>query len=241
MKQKSLGVIGGMGPKATSVFFEKIVDNTVANNDQDHIDMVILNHASLPDRTNVILENQSTQFVELLMKDIHLLEKAEVSHIAIPCNTAHYFIDELQTKTTIPIINMVEETIREIQRKYGKGSKVGILATNGTIRSGTYKKACEKYGMELVVPDEAMQNNVMSIIYTNVKSKLNVDSTETEAIIHHLHQNEGCHCVILACTEFSCIELSEEIMKDCVDAMDILVNRSIRFSGKQSKIKPISK
>src|SRR5690606_31259272 len=129
MGQK-LGVIGGMGPKATSVFFEKIVNRTVAHKDQDHLNMVILNHATLPDRTNAILTNTGETFINAVKSDFKLLEAAGVANIAIPCNTSHYFYEELQKLTTIPIINMVEETIKEIHEKHGEGTKVGILATD---------------------------------------------------------------------------------------------------------------
>ncbi|MHA7967653.1 cysteate racemase [Paenibacillus sp. CAU 1782] len=234
MNQTSLGVIGGMGPKATAVFFDMMLENTVADRDQDHVDMVILNHASLPDRTTVILEGREEQFLEAVSKDFKLLERAGVSHIAIPCNTSHYFYRQMQEMTTIPIINMVEETVKLVYERYGEGSKVGILATNGTIKSGIYKQVCNQYGLQLHVPDERQQAQAMKIIYTNVKSNMDFSPEELEELIQELIGNEGCCCVILACTELSCITLGSVASEVSVDAMQVLVEKAIALSGRQT-------
>ncbi|MEH7224052.1 amino acid racemase [Bacillus sp. JJ1566] len=235
MEQKTLGIIGGMGPKATSVFFDKIVNRTEAHKDQDHLNMVILNHATLPDRTHAILTNTGETFLDAVKNDFKLLEAAGVANIAIPCNTSHYFYDELQKMTKIPIINMVEETIKDIHEMYGEGAKIGILATNGTIRSGIYADVCKKYQLELFAPDDSLQEKVMDIIYNNVKSDLDIDPSELEELIKHLVENENCKMVILACTELSCIKLSDEASKHSIDAMNVLVERSILRSGKRLK------
>lgn len=234
MNNERLGVIGGMGPKATVVFFEKIVSRTAANRDQEHIDMIILNHATLPDRTEVILNHEDERFLEAIRKDIELLERAGVGHIAIPCNTSHYFYHEMQAMTRVPIINMVEETLRDIHQRFGSGRKVGIMATDGTIRSGVYEKGCALYDLELCKPDEALQSRIMRVIY-QVKSELEADTEEVESIIRHLVKECGCDCVILACTELSCIPIGGEAAGYCVDAMDVLVRRSIELSGKTVK------
>ncbi|MDW7672900.1 MAG: amino acid racemase [Bacillota bacterium] len=233
MEHKLLGILGGMGPKATSVFFDKIIEYTISKRDQDHIDILILNHATLPDRTSTILEHREEQFLELIEKDIRLFELAGVSNIAIPCNTTHFFHSKMQEMTEINIINMVNETIKEIYAKYGESSKIGILATNGTINSGVYSEECKKYNLELHVPEEAMQEKVMKIIYEDVKGDLDADPTELEAIINELVYKENCVCVILACTELSCIQISYKTKKYCIDAMEVLIKKSIILSGKK--------
>ncbi|MNZ67153.1 Aspartate racemase [compost metagenome] len=234
MEHKSLGVVGGMGPKATSVFFDKVIEQTAADKDQDHIDMIILNHATLPDRTGVILGKQGERFLEAVAKDLKLLEAAGVSNIAIPCNTSHYFYKDMQRLTSVNIINMVDETLKEIYEAHGEHCKIGILATNGTVSSGVYREGCQRYGMELYEPDHAVQEHVMDIIYNKVKRNLPVEPAELEGIITGLLEQESCQCVILACTELSCIPIRKEVAKHCVDAMNVLVQRSISLSGKRS-------
>lgn len=235
MDQKSLGVIGGMGPKATAVFFDKVIENTVAQRDQEHVDMLILNHATIPDRTTVIMEGTEQRFLTEVARDLKLMEHAGVAHIAIPCNTSHYFYDQMQEMTTIPIINMVEETLRLIHDRYGSGIKIGVLATSGTMKTGVYAKACQKYGMDLHIPDEAMQAQTMKIIYSNVKRDLDFSPEELQAQIDELRTEYGCACVILACTELSCIELGPDYAEGVVDAMQVLVERSIVLSGRTPK------
>lgn len=235
MEDKSLGIIGGMGPKATSVFFDKIVESTDAHRDQDHINIMILNHATIPDRTTTILNKTDDLFLAAISKDIKLLEKAEVSNIAIPCNTSHYFYDKIQEMTHIPIINMVEETIKKIYNQYGQDAKVGIMATNGTINSGVYEKFSKKYGVQLQIPEEDLQEQIMDIIYNKVKGNLDVEVKEVDDIVYDFIYKKECSCVILACTELSCIRLNPDVAKYCVDAMEVLVEKSIERSGKQVK------
>ncbi|MFF2889866.1 aspartate/glutamate racemase family protein [Paenibacillus sp. NPDC057967] len=235
MDQKSLGVIGGMGPKATAVFFDKVIENTVAQCDQEHVDMLILNHATIPDRTTVIMEGTEQRFLTEVAKDLKLMEHAGVAHIAIPCNTSHYFYDDMQAMTTIPIINMVDETLRLIRDRYGAGIKVGVLATSGTMKTGVYAKACQKYGLDLHIPNEAMQAQTMKIIYSNVKRDMDFSPEELQAQIDELRTEHGCACVILACTELSCIELGPDYAEGVVDAMQVLVERSIVLSGRTPK------
>lgn len=237
MDQKSLGVIGGMGPKATAVFFDKVIENTVAQRDQEHVDMIILNHATIPDRTTVILEGTEERFLSEVARDLKLLENAGVAHIAIPCNTSHYFYDEMQAMTSVPIIHMVDETVRMIHERFGSGIKVGVLATSGTMKSGVYARACEQYGLGHYAPDDAMQAQVMKIIYSNVKRDMDFSPDELQALIHELREHRGCECVILACTELSCIVLGPEFEEHVVDAMQVLVERSITLSGRTPKRK----
>ncbi len=238
MEQKSLGVIGGMGPKATAVFFDKVIEHTVAERDQDHVNMIILNHASLPDRTDVILSGNGEHFLKAVAGDLRLLEHAGAAHIAIPCNTSHYFYNEMQKLTSIPIIHMIKETFQLISTKFGAGSKIGILATSGTINSGIYAEECNKHHMEMHIPDDSIQERVMKIIYTDVKGNMNFDPTELESLIHELIYEHGCHCVILACTELSCIKLGPHATECSVDAMQVLVEKAITLSGKS--IKPMN-
>ncbi|REK69462.1 aspartate/glutamate racemase family protein [Paenibacillus paeoniae] len=235
MENKSLGVIGGMGPKATAVFFDKVIENTVAQCDQEHVDMLIMNHATIPDRTTVIMEGTEQRFLDAVARDLKLMEHAGVAHIAIPCNTSHYFYDDMQAMTSIPIIHMVEETIRLIHDRYGAGIKVGVLATSGTMKTGVYAKACQKYGIDLHIPNETMQAQTMKIIYSNVKRDMDFSPEELEVQIDELRTEHGCSCVILACTELSCITLGPDYRLDVIDAMQVLVERSIILSGRTPK------
>jgi aspartate racemase len=229
-----LGVVGGMGPMATSMFFERIIKKTMATKDQEHMDMVILNHATMPDRTEAIITGNDALFLSHIEHDFKMLEMMDVAYIAIPCNTSHFFMEEMIKLTHIPIINMVEETAKEIKVRYGVGKKVGILATNGTIQTGTYERACLNHGLLFEKPSPADQETVMKIIY-DIKSDLPIEKEQLEQIIMKMVTVNQCDCVILACTELSLIKLKKDVARFCVDAMDVLVERAIVYSGKQLK------
>ena len=121
---KKLGVIGGMGPEATNFFYARLIARTKAESDQEHIDTVILSHATMPDRTKAILTGEKDELIKAITEDARNLELLGVSNIAIPCNTSHYFYDEVQAATKVPVIHMIEECVRYIKntwpdRNYG--------------------------------------------------------------------------------------------------------------------------
>ena len=188
--RKILGVIGGMGPEATAYFYEEVIAHTKALKDQDHIDMVILSHASMPDRTGAINSGEHDALLAAMKGEIEKLEKCGAGNIAIPCNTSHYFLDKIQAMTEIPVINMIEETAKYIAEGEIKVKKVGILATDGAVKAGLYQKACEKFGLESEVPDPEYQKKVMSLIYDDIKAGKLGDEDKFRAAVTNL-QSKG--------------------------------------------------
>ncbi len=230
-----LGVIGGMGPMATQLFYKNVIEMTDAKTDQEHIDMIILSHASIPDRTASIKNGQEDKVFEILTKDAKMLEENGVDAISIPCNTSHYFWSRLQDEVNVPIINMVRETVLSIKEKNPSVKKIGLLATDGTVFSGIYKKECDLVGIECVVPDEKIQKIVMDIIYNQIKKGEKGNMSDFEKIDIFLKKS-GCEAAILACTELSCFKANHELTDFYVDAMNILCEKSITMCGGKLKI-----
>ncbi|GAA6492798.1 MAG TPA: amino acid racemase [Candidatus Bariatricus faecipullorum] len=228
--RKKLGIIGGMGPEASSFFYARITARTMASRDQDHIDMVILSHATMPDRTEAILTGQKKPFLDAITEDARTLEKLGAANIAIPCNTSHYFLEDIQAATSVPIINMVEESVRYVLENHPDVKKIGIMGTDGTIQTGTYYRACEKAGVIACVPDEEAQRDVMSLIYDDIKGGKTGDRSKFERAYRNL-MGQGCDAVILACTEISVFKEYYPVPVNCVDAMDVLVREAILRSG----------
>lgn len=219
------GIIGGMGPLATLKLFERIIDKTKAECDQDHIDLMISNHASLPDRTEIILNKEDGRFLQAIKKDFYWMEASEVDIIAIPCNTSHYFFNEFLKMTEIPIINMVEETVKLLLKPSV------IMGTKGTIQAGVYEYYGKIHEKEIIPLDPGDDVQIMEIIY-DVKENLTTKSPQFEKLIRK-YQIRGVHSV-LACTELSCIELPKDLKRSTIDAMDVLVHRIIKSVGKES-------
>ncbi len=229
-KKPRLGILGGMGPQATQIFYQRVLDRTEAECDQEHLPTLILSDTEMPDRTEAILGGTGEKVYQRLLEDARLLEREGCTAIAIPCNTSHYFVDELQKELTVPIIHMVRETCKVLKARGCK--RVGILATDGTVRTHTYQKECAALGFEGVTPDEATQKLVMSVIYDEIK-KGEKGSREKFAAIDRALRAMGCDAAILGCTELSVYRVYHGLPDFYVDAMEVLVERSITACGKR--------
>jgi len=114
---KTVGVIGGLGPMATVYFYDMVVRLTDAKTDQEHIDMVIANRATTPDRTDYIIGNSDKSPVTVLRKDAKRLESFGSDFLVITCNTAHFFYDDIAKEVNIPVLNIIEETVKYAKEK----------------------------------------------------------------------------------------------------------------------------
>lgn len=239
-----LGVIGGMGPEATSYYYDQVIKHTDATCDQEHIDMVVLSVASMPDRTHAIETGDDAALLEKMGACTRALEGLGCSHIAIPCNTSHFFFDKIQATTSVPIIHMPRETARYAAAGAlaGEGGldpergvlarprRIGIMGTDGTVGAGVYARECAALGIEPVVPSPARQRDVMSLIYDDVKAGRTPDMRKFDRVMDEL-MAAGCDRVVLACTELSVLSQVREMPPVVLDAMDVLVRESIVRSG----------
>ena len=218
-----------MGPLATVNFYERVVLNTEAKCDNEHIDMIVLNHSTMPDRTKCIIENRKTEFLEAIKKDFAILENIGVEAVAIPCNTSHYFYDEFKKLTDLKIINMIEETILEVKKSGVK--KISVFGTLGTLNSKVYEKYAKEYELAVKEVSEADKQAVMDIIY-NIKETNNLDNKQFTDILNRYCDDATVG--IIACTELSLLDIPEDI--NTVDALNVLVKRSIELSGAGVKL-----
>ena len=231
-QQKILGVIGGLGPIATSYFMELVIKMTQADYDQQHIDMIVYNCPSIPDRTSYILGKSKDSPLPRMIEIGKALAKQGASAVAIPCITAHSFHDELTEQIPLPIINIVEETAEHLKQNGIK--RVGIMATDGTVKSRLFQKYFESRGIEAILPDADRQQNVMELIYDNVKANCRVDIEKFHAVGSHL-KTRGAEAVVLGCTELSLIKRDYPIGKGYIDAMEVLARAAILRMGKPLK------
>ncbi len=228
MSEQRLGILGGMGPQATQTFYQFVLDRTDAARDQDHLPALILSDTGMPDRTAAILSGDAEGLYQRLLAGAKLLERSGCTAIAIPCNTSHYFVDRLQGDVAVPILHMIRETAALLAAQGKK--RPGILATDGTIRTGLYQKECAALGLEAVAPDPAAQRLVMSIIYDEIKQG-ETGSREKFAQIDRSIRAAGCDCAILACTELSVFATYHPLPPFYTDAMMVLAERAVTTCG----------
>jgi len=195
---KKLGILGGMGPLATCDLFRKVVENTRAGCDNDHIHIIIDNNSAIPDRTAAIL-NGGADPLPQMRASLQRLTDAGADVVIMGCNTAHYFYDALGECCTVERLNMLYETMAYLKAQGIK--KAGLLASSGTVQSGIYAKAAEKYGIELLTPQDEAQEAVMGVIYDGVKAGVaDYDTTTFKAVVSNLTK-AGAETMILGCTE----------------------------------------
>ncbi|MEO5932411.1 MAG: amino acid racemase [Duganella sp.] len=198
-----LGVVGGIGPAATVDFMQKIVRNTPAARDQDHIRLIVDHNPQIPDRTANLI-GQGADPTLALYSACKRLEANGAALIAMPCNTAHAYVDRLQPGLAIPIVNMLSETVGLINEHCAGHAKVGLLATTGTVRSGVYHEAARGGDFELIVPDAAHQALVMEAIYGELGVKAGHTDGPCKAMlmqaVRHLVEH-GATVIVLGCTE----------------------------------------
>jgi len=239
-KPFKLGILGGVGPSATVDFMNKIIQNTPAKKDQDHIKMVVEQNPQIPDRTaNLVF--QETDPTLAMFSTCKRLEAEGADAIAIPCNTAHAFVKSIQEHLNIPIINMLNTTAEFIDGQFGKSSKVGLLATNGTIQSRVYYDVLNEFGFEVIIPDKKNQRHVMESIYGELGVKAGFTDGFCKSEILKATDyliDQGADVIILGCTELPLMftednELNRNGKKiPLVDPTLVLAKKIVMISGK---------
>lgn len=228
-----LGVIGGMGPLATCNFFEKIIRLTHAEKDQEHLHIIIDNNTEIPDRTDYILGKGEDPRYELIRSAVKL-ESMGADYIAIPCNTAHYFYDDIVKFTKAKVINMIEETALYLKRSYSECNEYLLLSTQGTYKSEIYKKMFNKYGLNIIEPSDEDKETIMGWIYGVKSSIFNVTSEDFEILINK-YIKENHIPVILGCTELSTLAERIELSRGYVDPLLILANCCVKIHEESRK------
>ena len=207
-RNKTIGIIGGMGPLATMDLFRKIVELTDSENDQGHPRVLIDSNTNTPDRTPAILCGGADPLPEMVRAAL-LLERGGADVLVMGCNTAHFFYPKMGL------------------------SSVGLLATDGTVQSGVYAREFERQGIDLVTPDAAGQKAVVTMIYQGVKTgRASWPVEEISRVIGDLAAR-GARAVVLGCTELPVAFSRYRIQSGLpvLDPTEVLAESAIRFVG----------
>lgn len=230
LEERIIGILGGMGPEATADLFKRMIRATPAEKDQDHLRVIIDSNPKIPDRTAAIIGGGPSPLPGMT-RTAKNLEKAGADLIVIPCNTAHYYYEELKRSVGIPILNMVELTAQIIREKFPKVKRVGLIGTTGTVRAGIYNRALEKSGVEVIYPPEKLQDKVMEAIYSDIKAGRILEGKEIIAKVACQLIEEGAEIIICGCTEVSSVLKSEDEPVPVVDPSQILAETAVAVSS----------
>ncbi|HDX8940693.1 amino acid racemase [Klebsiella variicola] len=225
--KKVIGILGGMGPGATVDAFSKLVSHTPAKKDQEHIPVIIASLPGIPDRTESIIHDGPSPLPSML-NSLKLLESAGASCIIMPCNTAHFWYEDLKRATQAIFLNIIDVTSHRIVSD--KRDNVAVLATTATVRSGLYQKKLLKEGVNCIVPDDINQQKIMQSI---MAYKAGDFSKAYEIMVSYVKKLEcqGVNTFIMGCTEIPLIlnPLTQFDAEKFIDTTEELIKEAIKW------------
>ena len=193
-----IGNLGGMGTQAGLDFCNKLAKLNKGKTDQQYPLFVLYNKSNIPGRPENL--HKYNKVLKSLLVGCKFLEKGKCKFIVIPCNTAHYWFDDLQKKTKIPIISMPKEVYNHSNKTCKKNSKIGLLATEGTLKTGIYNKFFDKK-FKLINPSKSIQKNNVNMAIKFVKmGKIKEAEKAVRPAVNSLIKMK-CNKIILGCTE----------------------------------------
>lgn len=226
---KTLGIIGGMGPLATAKLFERIILLTDAKSDQEHLHIIIDNNTSIPDRTAYILGEGADPRNELIVSAIKL-QKMGADFLIIPCNTAHYFYEDIVKEIDIPILSMIDETAKYIKDNHKDIKNVGLLATEGTYKAEVFDKVFNKYDLNIIRPSKEKQKHIMEFIYNIKKGKQHTDLSGYYSAMAEI-EKQHTDIFVVGCTELSVALEMYSLVGKYINPIDLIAQRAIEFAG----------
>lgn len=227
-RQKIIGIIGGMGPLASCDLYRKIIMNTEASCDSDHLHVIIDSNTKIPDRTDAILYHGKSP-LPMLIESARKLEQMGAEIIIIACNTSHFFIDELRESIHCEVISIIEAVFEEVKRK--KLQSISLFATEGTAKTGIYQRVFKEGNLKLRVSDDEEQRIVTDVIYNGIKEgNYEYDGTAFQNLI--IKQSlEGEQAFILGCTELPIAVSLYHIKGNFIDPSLCLARAAIVRAG----------
>lgn len=225
MPDKTIGILGGVGPWATVDMFRKFLEVVSADRDQDYPRLLIYCNSKIPDRNKAIMEG-GTDPVTALQETARALERAGADFIVIASNGTHYYYDAIQDAVTIPVLNMVEETANFIRSEHPHVAKIGLVAATCTISTGIYKKYFPSSPQELLVPPDEMQEKVMEAIYEVKVGQIAQPKETLKAVAEDLVRN-GAGVIICGCTEVSVGLEQRDLTVPVIDPIEVIAKVAV--------------
>ena len=234
---KVIGILGGMGPEATLDCFGKIIKNTPAKTDPEHLRVVIDSNTGIPDRIAAILGDGESP-VPALIEGCRGLEKAGADFIIIPCVTVHFFLPQIQAESPLPVLSIIDAVAEGIQRDFPETKTVGLLGTIATVESGLFQKRLAREKIHTLVPDRAQQLKIVAAIKdikdtrpSRTQSEITNDLIAASVSLTD-REPDGADAIIAGCTEIPLALGQEHLRVPYFDSLTILARAAIRFAGK---------
>lgn len=223
-----VGIIGGMGPEATVDLMARVIAATPAQDDADHIHMIVDCNPKIPSRIAALIEGTGESPSPELCRMARGLEAAGATFLAMPCNTAHAYLSDIKSAVEIPVLDMPGLAAAQLASLILKRQSVGMLASTAVLRTGLYDRVLGTAGLNAIYPrDQAGLMNVIRGVKRGDKGA--VQSLQFKAIAQQLFDS-GADVLLIACTELSVLAQALGDDLPTVDAMDALVNEIVRLA-----------
>lgn len=236
MNTQTIGILGGMGPEATVDCFDKIIKNTPAAKDQDHLRVVIDSNPKVPDRTAAIIGSGESP-VPVLLAGCRALARAGADFIVIPCVSAHVFLPEIASQIQLPVLSIFDAVAEAVSRDHPQIKTIGLLGTTGTISGGLFQKRLAQDSIKTIVCDNTMQSQVMAAIYDIKNAQSIRNRSEITADLIAAAESliaavpEGAQGIIAGCTEIPLALKQKHLPVPYFDAVTILARAAIMRAG----------
>jgi aspartate racemase len=235
MKQRVIGVLGGLGPWATLDLFEKMLRLTPASRDQDHLRIIIDNNPKIPDRSPAILGDGEDP-TPALVDTAHNLERAGAECIVIPCNTAHAFYEPIQAAVGIPVLHIMDEVANAAAEEMPGLRAAGVLATRAAIVSGLYHRSFARIGVDVLSPDPAGQDVVNEAIYGVKAGRMGPEVTRGLVAVSERLIRAGAQALVLGCTELPFVLRPGDVPVLLLDSNFILARAAVREATQPTQL-----
>ena len=217
-----------MGPEATVDFMKRVIEATNAEDDSDHIRMIVDNNPQVPSRIKAIVEGTGESPAS------HLVEMAQslVSHgadfLVMPCNTAHYYYNEISASVNVPVMNMINLTVEAIMKENPRNRMVGLLASDAVLKTKLYHKSFEAEDVKLIQPAPERQQNLMKSIRQIKKGKYGKYEQEALQSASADLEKSGAEALIIGCTELSVIWNDSAGKTIAFDSSQVLAEATVK-------------
>lgn len=226
---RRIGILGGMGPAATVDLLHKVIEATPATRDQDHVPVVAWNVPQIPERL-AAMRGEGPSPLPAMIEGARALESVGCEALAIACNTAHHWADELRSAVRIPLLHIAEVAVDTLATRVPKPTRVGLLATRGTIQSGFYQRALDARGFAWALPGEDDQAHGVDAAIAQVKvGRIDAGRAIFEGVARRMLDG-GCDALILGCTELPLLLPGCSVGARCIDPNDTLARAIVRHS-----------
>ena len=230
MREKIVGIIGGMGPKATVDLMARIIKVTPADDDVDHIRIVVDNNPKVPSRIKALIDGNGESPIPCLQDMARRLESWGVDFLAMPCNTAHHYHLDIQKAVTITVLNMIELAVEAVIEQYPNLKRAGLLASTAVIRLKLFERPFAAKNVVVQTPADRYQ---MGIMHAIKKIKANNCGSEVVDAIQLAADDlvdKGAEVLLVACTEISIISNQISSTVRIFDSAQILAESIVRVA-----------